>query len=131
MTASWPSIASTARTHEAVTQEVREGKPLERGEYLTFSIRRAGNSPWHGSRCYVDLLYPGVTQKFLEVTLDRYAKELGDQFGKRIPGSFTDEPELRPAGGLPWTDDLPQQFEKRWGYSLIDNLLSLSRNVGD
>jgi len=79
----------------------------------------------------VDLLYPGVTEKFLDVTLEPYRKRFGNEFGKRLPGSFTDEPEIIPAGGLPWTEDLPQQFQKRWGYSLLDSLPSLGAEVGD
>ncbi len=116
---------------ENVTEAVRAGHDLAEGRYRTFHVQRAGNSPWHGNRCYVDLLYPGVTQKFLEITLDAYKREVGEQFGKRVPGVFTDEPNIRPAGGLPWTDDLPQQFEKRWGYRLTDHLPCLTGRVGD
>jgi len=67
-------------------------------------------------------MYPGVTEKFLEVTLEPYKKHIGDQFGKRVLGAFTDEPNVRPAGGLPWTDHLPAEFQKRWGYNLLDRL---------
>jgi hypothetical protein len=98
---------------------------------MVASVKRAANSPWHGNRSYVDLLYPGVTEKFLAVTLDAYKREIGAQFGKRVPGSFTDEPELRPAGGLPWTEDLPKRFQDRWGYNLLEQLPSLERETGD
>ncbi len=104
---------------------------LDDGRYLVATILRAPNRGWHGDRCYVDLLYPGVTEKFLEVTLEAYRREVGREFGQRIPGSFTDEPELIPAGGLPWTDDLPEQFQKRWGYNLISSLPSLKEEIGD
>ena len=117
--------------YENVTHLARTDQPLPEARYLVASVQRAGNSPWHGGRCYVDLLYPGVTEKFLSVTMDPYARHVGVQFGKRIPGSFTDEPHLRPAGGLPWTNDLPQVFEKRWGYDLMDHLPSLVRPLGD
>lgn len=113
-----------------VTAKARAGG-LPKGRYLTAEIKRAEQRPWHGGRTYVDLLYPGVTEKFLNVTLEAYRREIGSQFGKRVPGSFTDEPEIRPAGGLPWTEDLPQQFQKRWGYGLMENLASLSQPVGD
>jgi len=116
---------------ENVTEKARGSEPLPEGKYLVASVARAGDSPWHGGRCYVDLLYPGVTEKFLAITLDPYQKEIGGEFGKRVPGSFTDEPEIRTAGNLPWTDDLPQQFEKRWGYRLTDHLPSLERPIGD
>jgi len=114
---------------ENVTAQAR-GSDLPEGRYVVAAVARAGNSPWHGGRCYVDLMYPGVTEKFLEVTLDAYKRNVGDQFGRRILGSFTDEPNVRPAGGLPWTDHLPQAFQERWGYSLVDHLPSLIRPVG-
>ena len=116
---------------ENVSASARAGDTLPKGRYVVASVRRASNSPWHGNRSYVDLLYPGVTQKFLEVTLEPYRREIGQEFGKRVPGVFTDEPHIRPAGGLPWTDDLPEQFQNRWGYSLLDHLASLTLPVGD
>jgi hypothetical protein len=63
--------------------------------------------------------------------MDAYKREIGRQFGGRVPGVFTDEPQLRPAGGIPWTEDLPQLFEKRWGYRLTDHLPALGEPVGD
>ena len=56
---------------ENVTQKIRNGESLPEGRYVVASVVRATNSPWHGDRCYVDLMYPGVTEKFLEVTLER------------------------------------------------------------
>jgi hypothetical protein len=116
---------------ENVSASVRAGESLPEGRYLVAAVQRAGNSPWHGGRCYVDLMYPGVTEKFLEVTLDAYQREIGAHFGKRVPGVFTDEPNIRPAGGLPWTDGLATAFEQRWGYSLLDHLPSLRLPIGD
>ena len=101
------------------------------GPFLVATMDRSGNSPWHGNRSYVDLLYPGVTEKFLDITMGAYRRELGAQFGKRIPGVFTDEPNIRPAGGLPWTEDLPERFKQRWGYDLLGVLPSLVRPLGD
>jgi hypothetical protein len=117
--------------YEDVSAKIRRGDKLPPARYLSVSISRARPGPWYGGKFYVDLLYPGVTQKFLEITLDAYKREIGGQFGKHVPGSFTDEPQLRPAGGLPWTDDLPAQFEKRWGYRLTDHLPALWAQVGD
>ena len=112
-----------------VSAAARAGQ-LSAGRFLVATLLRAPNRGWHGDRCYVDLLLPGVTEKFLDVTLEAYRREVGGEFGKRIPGSFTDEPELIPAGGLPWTPDLPQQFQQRWGYSLLENLPCLNQEVG-
>ena len=116
---------------ENVSAAVQAGTATGEGTYLTFFVNRAKDSPWNGGGPYVDLLLPGVTQKFIEVTHEAYKREVGPQFGKRIPGVFTDEPELQPAGGLPWTDDLAEQFRKRWGYSLIDNLPALRQPLGE
>jgi len=114
-----------------VTAQVKAGESLPKGRYVEAAVQRAKDSPWHGNRCYVDLLYPGVTEKFLEVTLGAYRQQIGSQFGKRVPGSFTDEPNIHPAGGLPWTDDLPAQFQRRWGYELKEHLPSLTVEAGD
>lgn len=99
--------------------------------HLVAEILWAQKKAWNGDRPYVNLLTPGVTEKFLEVTMEPYRKAVGHEFGKRIPGVFTDEPEIQPAGGFPWAKDLPEQFEKRWGYSLIDNLPCISHRIGD
>jgi hypothetical protein len=48
-----------------------------------------------------------------------------------VPGVFTDEPELRPAAGLPWTQAFPEIFQQRWGYSLVERLPGLANRVGD
>ena len=117
--------------YENITERIRTGESLPQDRYLIANVLRARLSPWNGGKWYVDLLYPGVTEKFLAITLDAYKREIGSQFGKRVPGSFTDEPELRPAGGLPWTDKLPQLFEDRWGYRLMDHLPALQQPLGD
>lgn len=116
---------------EDVTARVKAGEALPEARYVVASLVRAGNSPWHGGRSYVNLLTPGVTEKFIEVTLEAYKREIGGQFGKRVPGVFTDEPNIRPAGGFPWCPDLPDQFQKRWGYDLLEHLPSLTLEVGD
>ncbi len=114
-----------------VSAEARAGSALPAGPYLLASVAKASPGPWYGGKFYVDLLRPGVTEKFLSVTLDAYKREIGAEFGKRVPGVFTDEPELRPAGGLPWTEGLPEAFHQRWGYSLSGSLPSLALGTGD
>jgi len=116
----------------SISDAVQAGQGV--GEAGTFMVARrvwAGNSPWHGNRSYVNLLTKGVTEKFLEVTLGAYDREIADEFGKRVPGVFTDEPNIRPAGGFPWCPDLPERFKARWGYDLLEQLPSLVRETGD
>lgn len=121
-----PEAMPEARGRGLVFEEAA-GKPGS----VAWRIVEAAPSPWYGGKYYVDLLRPGVTEKFLEITLGAYKREIGSAFGKRVLGIFTDEPHILPAGNLPWTDSLPEAFEKRWGYSLLDHLPSLVRPLGD
>ena len=121
----------TGDAYENITEKIRKGQTFDDGRYLVASIRLAPTGGWFGGKYYVDLLKPGVTEKFIEVTMEEYRRNIGEHFGKRVPGWFTDEPHLAPAGGLHWSDHLPQLFQERWGYSLIDHLPQLARPVGD
>lgn len=101
------------------------------GNYFLFSKTYNGKSPWYGGYSYVDLLYPGVTQKFIEITMTGYEKNLGDEFGKVLPGTFTDEPQINSPGGIRWTPDLFDVFMKEWHYDLRTQLPSLYEETGD
>ncbi len=86
-----------------------------------------------GARGYVDLLVPGVTEKFLEITMRGYEKSVGNEFGKAVPGIFTDEPNTRAPGrrALKWTPDLSEQFRKRRGYDVEPLLAAMFEETGD
>lgn len=101
------------------------------GNYMLFSKTYNRKSDWYGGFSYVDLLYPGVTEKFLEITLSGYEKHLGNEFGEIVPGIFTDEPQIESPGGIRWTPDLFEEFEKQWKYDLVINLPSLFEETGD
>jgi hypothetical protein len=101
------------------------------GKYLLFSKTYNEKSDWYGGFSYVDLLYPGVTQKFIERTMTGYEKYLGTEFGKIIPGTFTDEPQIESPGGIRWTPDLFDVFMKLWNYDLRTQLPSLYEETGD
>ncbi|MBQ6471309.1 MAG: hypothetical protein IJJ33_04955 [Victivallales bacterium] len=68
-----------------------------------------------------DVLAPGATEKFIELTHEAYLKHLGPKyFGKLIRYTFTDEPvclEWWP-DRMGWTADLADEFRRRKGYSL-------------
>jgi hypothetical protein len=114
-----------------VTSKVKDQELLPETTYLVASESRAADMPFHAGRWYVNLISPGVTEKFLDVTLEPYRREVGKQFGHQVPGVFTDEPNIRPTEDHPWSEVLADEFQKRWGYSLLDHLPSLTRNVGD
>ncbi|MFH1369691.1 MAG: glycosyl hydrolase [Planctomycetota bacterium] len=117
--------------YENISEKVKTGQIAGQTKCLVARVVKAAPGGMFANGTYVNLLTKGVTDKFLEVTLDAYKREFGEQFGKRIPGVFTDEPHVLPAGMLPWAEDLPEVFEKRWGYSLIDNLPSLVEAKGN
>ncbi|MDR2774495.1 MAG: hypothetical protein LBC19_07100, partial [Tannerella sp.] len=68
----------------------------KQGKYYLFKKSYQRTSPWYGGFSYVDLLHKGVTQKFIEVTFRGYERVAGDEFGKHMPGWFTDEPNINP-----------------------------------
>jgi hypothetical protein len=103
----------------------------KKGKYLLFSKTFNAKSDWYGGFSYVDLLYPGVTRKFIEVTMKGYEKYLSSEFGKTIPGTFTDEPQIESPGGIRWTPDLFDVFLKKWHYDLKTQLPSLYEETGD
>lgn len=101
-----------------------------------YGFRAVRDKPngWYGGSTYVDLLIPGVTETFIEVTMRGYEEKLGGEFGARVPGIFTDEPNIAPTGsrqGIRWTPSLFADFEARWGYDLRPHLPSLYEGIGD
>lgn len=74
-------------------------------------------------RNYINLCDADATRAFLEVTHEKYAEKLGDEFGKGIRAFFTDEPSLIAwnirAGVypiVPWHQHFRTEFEKQYGY---------------
>ena len=99
------------------------GKPMmvggafdDKTEYHTI-YRRADDS-------YVDTMDASITRKFIEATHEQYKKLLGDDFGKIMPGFFTDEPQYYRWATV-WSDTLPAEFKKRFGYDVMSGLPAL------
>ncbi len=103
------------------------------GEFICYEVTFYNKQAWHGGFSYVDLIKPGVTQKFIEITMGSYEKAVGKDFGGLVPGMFTDEPNIiaPDRNSMRWTPDLFEQFEKRWGYDLKPHLPSLFADAGD
>ena len=107
------------------------GEKGKKGKYYLFSKTYNEKSDWYGGFSYVDLIYPGVTQKFLEITMKGYEKSFAGEFGKTVSGIFTDEPQIESPGGIRWTPDLFDAFAKKWNYDLKPQLPSLFEETGD
>ena len=114
-----------------ITNKLDDKKNIK-GDYFLYEKSYFKNQAWHGGYSYVDLLHEGVTEKFIELTMTGYEKYIGKEFGKTVPGIFTDEPNVFPPGGaIRWTPLLFTEFQKRWGYDLKTNLPSLTDEVGN
>jgi len=103
----------------------------QKGEYYLYKKTYYGTSDWYGGFSYVDLLYPGVTEKFIDVTMSGYEKKFGKELGPVIKGVFTDEPNVSGSGGIRWTPDLFDVFQKQWGYDLKSVLPLLAETEGN
>ncbi len=121
------------KEHIDITDKV-DSLQGKRGDFLLYELIYFPQSEWYAGYSYVDLIKPGVTEKFIEVTMTGYEETIGNEFGNRVPGIFTDEPNIAPGGGhglIRWTPDLFEQFERRWGYKLQAHLVSLVEDIGD
>jgi hypothetical protein len=75
---------------------------------------------------YVDVFNRDATEEFLKQTHERYRETVGGEFGRAIPGIFTDEPQYAGAGHrVPWSTELPKYFRRTCRYELVDHLPEL------
>jgi len=122
-------------TAAADVQKLEQGKrprTLEAGrKALVFRVELATPSPWYNGQTYLDTLSHKAVAEFIKVTHQAYTREVGKDFGKLVPGIFTDEPNYGhgPDTHLPWTDALPATFRKRYRYNLLDHLPELYFDV--
>ena len=104
-----------------------EDKPGE-WKVLRFAIvPDTPNSNYNGTT-YIDTMSYKAVYKFIDMTHEEYKRRCGDRIGTSIKGIFTDEPHrghcfdnLRQQDGViscatAWTDDIFDEFQKRYGY---------------
>ncbi len=117
---------------KAAIEELADDAAEEPGEWkaLRFAIVPDRlNSNYNGTT-YIDTMSRKATDKFIEMTHEEYAKRCGDRLGRSIKGIFADEPHRghcfdnrREEDGvmscaLCWTDDIFEEFEKRYGFAV-------------
>ncbi|OAS18029.1 hypothetical protein A8708_28900 [Paenibacillus oryzisoli] len=101
-------------------------EPLPHGNvYLVFRREIAIANEWCHGDSYTDNLNPKTVELFIQSTYEAYKDAVGSEFGKTIPGIFTDEPSIRGFGQnrsayawTPWTDLFPTYFKEKCGYEL-------------
>lgn len=79
---------------------------------------------------FIDTLNPDAIRYFIELTHERYKKEIGEEFGKTVKGIFTDEITAFPAS-QPWSSLLPGEVMKKHGIDLISSLPALWEDLGE
>ena len=83
---------------------------LRQYERLVLVREYAVKTPWWSGESYANLLHPQAVREFMRLTHEVYYKRLGDEFGRRIPGIFTDEPCLHRESGIPWYEGIPCRY---------------------
>ncbi len=76
---------------------------------------------------YVDTLDPRTCPRFIELTHEAYADALGGLLGSVVTAVYTDDVNyhMQDRNGLGWTADLPDEFARRRGYTLLPRLPAL------
>ncbi|MCI0699173.1 hypothetical protein L0337_45125 [candidate division KSB1 bacterium] len=86
---------------------------------------------------YIDTLDPESTEKFIEITHERYKAAVGKDFGTIVPGFYTDEPAMHyyhvgiDNYVVPWSKQMFKIFRERRGYDLRPFLPALYTSMGE
>lgn len=137
--------AFTAKIEDGNAYEVKRIKAKSRPDVsrghklLVFRVVVTASSDWYNGQTYLDTMNPEAVEKFVEITHEQYKKRFGNEFGKTIPGIFSDEPhhgsafgdfpDLKNQKALPWTSRFASVFKQRYGYDIADHLAGLFYNV--
>jgi hypothetical protein len=111
-------------------------------EILTFTLQQYPNLSWFNGHTFLDYLNPEAVAKFIEITHEAYRREVGEHFGKTVPGIFTDEPNAgaifrdwfpddQGDRAITWTDKLPDEFQNKYGYNILDHLPEISYDLAN
>lgn len=108
------------KSREGLSLKEYEDVPLDKiGDYKDFErfflIRTYTDKiGWWSGESYANLLHPEAMQEFIKLTHERYFSKLGSEFGKRVPGIFTDEPQVAFGWNcLAWYEGIPSDH-KNW-----------------
>lgn len=140
---SWP-VAAFGCTEEEFQSEIQH--PIDLTQNLSFDKVLPWEAPAGKWRLlyflqkevpyYIDTLNPESTQRFIELTHDRYKQTVGQHFGGTVPGFYTDEPAMHyyhvgiDNYVIPWTGKMFKIFRERRGYDLRPFLPALYLNMG-
>ena len=121
---------------ERITNATRSSDYVNK-TILIFSIEEMAKGSFYNGYTYADTMSREATDYFLELTHEQYKARCGDRLGTSIRGIFTDEPHRgavmcgfslpneNATWLTPWTDKLPEEFQERIGYDLVERLPEL------
>lgn len=114
---------------------LEKGDILEDGESaVEFRTRFSACNDNYNGYCYLNTMSREAVEAYIQSTHEKYKAKCGEKLGKEILGVFTDEPHR---GGVftsfaegevnaaPYTPGMFEEFEKRFGYSLREQLPEL------
>lgn len=104
---------------------------------MKFTVVEMEKSSFYNGYTYLDTLNSEATDRFIELTHEKYKNHCEDRLGKNIKGIFTDEPHrgavMNKFGAsnpglewsVPWTYNLFHTFQNRFGYDVKEKLPEL------
>ncbi len=104
---------------------------------LEFCDQPMACTSWHNGYTYLDTMDHEAVREFIRVTHEACREQCGDDFGKTVPGIFTDEPNYGHEcpdngyahGAAPWTRFFRRTFRERYGYDIIAHLPEVFFNI--
>ena len=79
----------------------------------------------------LDLLSAAAVRSYLRQAYEGvYAERFGADLGRTVEAVWVDEPSFTPPL-LPWSDELPERFARRWGGSIVEDAPCLFARTGD
>lgn len=129
---------AVVRDGNAVQRYVRlhtEQESQAAEEVVSFRLVVEPPSDWYNGQSYLNTLDRSATDEFLRVGYQPYINRCGGAIGNVIGGVFTDEPSYgnlfndENPPQLRWTDKLPEIFQEKYGYDLLDRLPELFFDV--
>lgn len=110
----------------------KEGKNNDE-KYLHVRLDYLPPSEWFNDTPPADNINKDTVKRFIETAYEPYKERFGDEFGKSIPGIFTDEPNIASsttdygdeAVRLSYTYEFPEYFKEKRGYDFSDIIPAL------
>jgi hypothetical protein len=102
--------------------EITGGEVLFKGDDAAYILMR--------KQFFLDMLNVDAVKYYMKASYEAIWKDFKDDFGKTIISVWVDEPHFSPPE-LPWTDRLPEVFQKTWGYSIKEKVRLLFEDAED